>query len=104
MAMELMMTGNTINAEEAKRIGLVNHVEENQQAMMLLAEKMMGKILNKAPLAIGMVITSTNAADNPDKDGYLIEANSFASCCGTDDFKEGTTAFLERRKPEFSGK
>jgi enoyl-CoA hydratase len=104
IAMELMMTGNTINAEEAKQIGLVNHVEENQQAMMSLSQKLMHKILNKAPLAIGMVITSTNAADNPDEDGYLIEANSFASCCGTDDFKEGTTAFLERRKPEFSGK
>lgn len=103
-ALELMMTGNTISAEEAKQMGLVNHVEENQAAMMSLCRKLMSKIISKAPLAIGMVITSANAADNSDEDGYLIEANSFASCCGTEDFKEGTTAFLEKRKPEFSGK
>jgi len=103
-ALELMMTGGTIGAEQANQIGLVNHVEEDQDAMMALAVKLMGKILAKAPLAISMVITSANASENPEEDGYLIEANSFASCCGTNDFKEGTTAFLEKRKPEFSGK
>lgn len=103
-ALELMMTGNAISGEEAKKIGLVNHVEEDQAGMMALATKTMSRILSKAPLAISMVITSANAADSPDEDGYLVEANSFASCCGTDDFKEGTAAFLEKRKPEFSGK
>jgi enoyl-CoA hydratase len=103
-ALELMMTGNTINAEEAKQIGLVNHVVEDQDSMMALGKKLMSKILSKAPLAISLVITSANAADSPEEDGYLIEANSFASCCGTEDFREGTAAFLEKRKPEFSGK
>jgi len=103
-ALELMMTGNTIDAETAHQMGLVNHVEETQDAMMEKARELMGKILTKAPLAIGMVITSANAADDPDEDGYLIEANSFASCCSTQDFKEGTTAFLEKRKAEFTGK
>jgi enoyl-CoA hydratase len=103
-ALELMMTGNTVNAKEALHFGLVNHVAEDQDAMMDKARNLMNKILSKAPLAIGMVITSINAADNADEDGYLIEANSFASCCGTQDFIEGTTAFLEKRKPEFTGK
>jgi enoyl-CoA hydratase len=103
-ALELMMTGNAISGEEAKKIGLVNHVEKDQAGMMALATKTMSNILSKAPLAISMVITSANAADSPDEDGYLVEANSFASCCGTDDFKEGTAAFLEKRKPKFSGK
>jgi enoyl-CoA hydratase len=102
-ALELMMTGNTINAEAAHQVGLVNHVEETQDAMMEKSRKLMGEILTKAPLAIGMVITSANAADDPDEDGFLIEANSFASCCSTQDFKEGTAAFLEKRKAEFTG-
>jgi len=103
-ALELLMTGNTITAEEAIRIGLINHIAEDRDAMMSLTEKLMGKILTKAPLAISMVITCANAVDNSDEDGYLIEANSFASCCSTEDFKEGTTAFLEKRKPTFTGK
>ena len=103
-ALELMMTGNTIDAEAAKQMGLVNHVEVSQDAMMEKARKLMEKILTKAPQAIGMVITSANAADKPDKDGYLVEANSFANCCSTQDFKEGTSAFLEKRKAEFTGK
>lgn len=103
-ALELMMTGNNITATEALQLGLVNHVEDDQDAMMALAIKLMKKILQKAPLAIGMVITSANAADSQDEDGYLIEANSFANCCSTTDFKEGTAAFLEKRKPNFTGK
>ncbi len=103
-ALEIMMTGNTLVAEEAYRIGLVNHVAKDQDGMMDLAVKLMGKILAKAPLAVGMVITSANAADNAEEDGYLIEANSFARCVSTQDFREGTTAFLDKRKPVFTGK
>ena len=103
-ALELLMTGNTIKADEALRIGLVNHVTENQEAMLDLAKKLIGKILSKAPVAIEMVIAGANAADNPDEDGYLTEAEGFATCCGTKDFKEGTSAFLEKRKPNFIGK
>jgi enoyl-CoA hydratase len=102
-ALELMLTGNNITAAEAMQMGLVNHVEDDQDAMMALAIKLMKKILQKAPLAVGMVIASANAADSQDKDGFLIEANSFANCCSTADFKEGTSAFLEKRKPNFTG-
>jgi enoyl-CoA hydratase len=102
-ALELMLTGNSIDANEAKRIGLANHVEETIDEMIEKAMKLMDKALSKAPLALSMVITSTNAALTSE-DGYRVEANSFARCCGTEDFKEGTTAFLEKRKPAFKGK
>ncbi|MEN8247350.1 MAG: enoyl-CoA hydratase-related protein [Bacteroidota bacterium] len=103
-ALELMMTGNSIDANEAYRIGLVNHLEETQEDMIALARKLLQKIMSKAPIAISMVIASANAADKSGENGYLTEANAFASCCNTEDFKEGTAAFLEKRKPDFSGK
>lgn len=102
-ALELMLTGNSIDANEAWRLGLANHVEESIDAMMEKTLQLMNKALSKAPLALSMVITSTNAALK-DEDGYRVEANSFASCCGTEDFKEGTKAFIEKRKPVFKGK
>lgn len=102
-ALELMMTGDMIDANEAHRVGLVNHVEDSQEAMMVSARKIMNKILTKAPLALSMVVSAANAAIDGQEDGYLIEANSFARCCGTRDFKEGTAAFIEKRKPVFKG-
>ena len=102
-ALEFMMTGDMIGAEEAKALGLVNHVVPGQEELAAKCLELMTKIIAKGPLAIGMVVDCVNAAFNPQQDGYLVEANSFASCCRTDDFKEGTTAFLEKRKPKFSG-
>ena len=102
-ALELMLSGNSINAEEAYRIGLVNHTEESVDGLIEKAESLMNKILSKAPLALSMVITAANAAFDHNEDGYRVEANSFARCSGTSDFKEGTTAFIEKRKPSFKG-
>lgn len=101
-ALELMMTGDMINAEEAKSLGLVNHVAEDQQKLRELCDKILGKILSKAPLAIGMVIDAVNSYYTTE-DGYQTEANGFSRCTETADFREGTSAFLEKRKPQFKG-
>jgi enoyl-CoA hydratase len=103
-ALELMMTADTISAPEAKAIGLVNHVVKTQAELMELAESILRKILSKAPLAIEMVISCVNAVYNKEEDGYQTEANSFSICCKSEDFKEGTRAFLEKRPAKFMRK
>jgi len=101
-AVELMLTGEMVSAAEALTLGLVNYVVPADKVMEK-TNSVMAKILEKAPLAVGMVIDCVNAVYNADEDGYQTEANSFARCCGTEDFVEGTTAFLEKRKPVFKG-
>ncbi|MTI30212.1 enoyl-CoA hydratase/isomerase family protein [Xanthovirga aplysinae] len=102
-AMELMMTGDMISAEEARSLGLVNHVATTQDELLPTCEAMLHKIIAKAPLAIGMVVSCANAVYTPGENGFQTEANSFGSCCKTEDFKEGTAAFLEKRTPNFKG-
>jgi len=101
-ALELMMTGDMISATEAKTIGLVNHVVPKEE-LMSTAGKMMERILSKGPLAVSGVIRSVNAGFAFEKAGYKAEAENFASCTTTNDFKEGTEAFIQKRKPEFKG-
>ncbi|MEQ8573061.1 MAG: enoyl-CoA hydratase-related protein, partial [Fulvivirga sp.] len=101
-AFELMMTGDMVSAEEALSLGLVNHVVQTQEELHELCGKILGKITSKAPLAIGMVVNCINA-NFSNEDGYQTEANDFAHCTTTKDFKEGTSAFLEKRKPSFTG-
>jgi enoyl-CoA hydratase len=102
-ALELMLTGDMINAREAKEIGLVNHVVANREELMALANKIIDKISSKGPLAIANVIKAVNAGFNFETEGYLAEAKYFAACTTTSDFKEGTSAFIEKRKAVFKG-
>ena len=102
-ALELMLTADMISAEEAYRIGLVNHVVVDREALLAKSNEILNKIKEKAPLAVGMVIDCVNAGNNLEENGYQTEANSFSRCCGSKDFKEGTAAFLEKRKPIFKG-
>ncbi|WP_106135317.1 enoyl-CoA hydratase/isomerase family protein [Mongoliibacter ruber] len=102
-ANELMMTGDMIGAEEAKSLGLVNHVCSNKAEALDKAEEIIQKIVSKAPLAIGMIVDCVNAVYIQGENGYQTEANSFARCVKSGDYKEGTSAFLEKRKPEFKG-
>lgn len=100
---ELCMTGDMIKADEARSLGLVNHVCENIDDARSKCEEILSKIIQKAPVAVGLVIDCVNAAMSETENGYQTEANGFAACTKTEDFKEGTSAFLEKRKAEFKG-
>jgi len=102
-AMELLMTGDMMNAEEAKSWGLVNHVVPAAD-LLAKAKEITKKIQTKAPLAIAQVIVLANKAENVHADGLETEKELFGQCFNTADKKEGTTAFLEKRKAVFTGK
>lgn len=101
-AMELVLSGNMIDAEEAHRIGLVNHLYPVED-LLDKTKALLQTILSKAPLAIAASIKALNAVFEPGVDGYEVEANEFGHCFATKDMEEGTSAFLEKRKPVFKG-
>jgi enoyl-CoA hydratase len=103
-ALELMLTGDAVSAQEALSMGLINHIVPNRDALMELASKLMAKIVSKAPVAIANIIKSVNAGFGFEEDGYESEAKNFSHCSATSDFKEGTAAFIEKRQPNFKGK
>jgi enoyl-CoA hydratase len=100
-ALELLMTGNMIDASIALEYGLVNHVVP-QDDLLPKAKMILDQIVSKAPLAVGKCITAVNAVFS-NENGYEIELKSFGECFSTNDMKEGTSAFLEKRKPHFKG-
>lgn len=103
-ALELMLTADMISANEAKTLGLVNHVVSNKDELLNLANSIMKKIISNAPIAIANIIKSVNAGYEFEGAGYKSEAENFAACAETEDFKEGTNAFIQKRKPSFTGK
>jgi enoyl-CoA hydratase len=102
-AMELMMTGHMIDANEAKQLGLVNHVT-TAETLMEHTKKILEVIMTKGPRAVSNVIAAVNAYYNPGVNGFSEEIKLFDNCFGTNEMKEGVTAFLEKRKPDFTGK
>ncbi|MFK5878180.1 MAG: enoyl-CoA hydratase-related protein [Flavobacteriaceae bacterium] len=99
-AMELIMTANMLTAQEAFDWGLVNHVVP-QEELIPLAEKLAGKIARNSGTAIATAIKTINANFDKKEDGFETEIINFGKCFGSEDFSEGTTAFLEKRKPNF---
>lgn len=104
VAHELCLTGEMIAAEEAQRIGLVNHIFEPAD-LLPAAEAMANKIIEKAPLAVKYCMEAIErGVEMPLEEGLFLEATLFGLCCATEDMREGTKAFLEKRAAQFHGK
>jgi len=102
-AMEMIMTAGMIDANQALNYGLVNHVIA-QDELLPLCEKIATKISRNSSLAISAAISAINANFKDGVNGFDIEIQGFGDCFGTEDFEEGTTAFLEKRKADFPGR
>jgi enoyl-CoA hydratase len=102
-AIELLITGNMIDANTALSYGLVNAVVPAEE-LLNKATSILAVANSKAPLAVARCIEAANAVYDETKNGYKVEIDGFGNCFGTEDMKEGTTAFLEKRKAVFTGK
>ncbi|MBI2620303.1 MAG: enoyl-CoA hydratase/isomerase family protein [Ignavibacteriales bacterium] len=103
-ALEMILTGDQIDAQEAFRIGLVNKVVPAAE-LRSASEALARKILSKGQIAIRLALKAVNMTHETNlTDGLELEASLFGLCCGSEDFKEGTAAFLEKRKPSFKNK
>ena len=102
-AMEMIMTAQMISANDALSYGLVNHVTP-QAELMDACKKIALKIVKNSSVAISSAIRAVNAGYTDGINGFEVEIEEFGKCFGTEDFKEGTTAFIEKRKAYFPGK
>ena len=104
VAHELILTGEMISADEALRIGLVNHVVEPAE-LIPAAETLAKKIVANAPLAVQFAMEAIERGmEMPQEEGLFLEATLFGLCCATEDMREGTRAFLEKRPAQFKGR
>jgi enoyl-CoA hydratase len=104
IAHELILTGDMITADEALRIGLVNRVTE-QAELLATAEAIAKKIIANAPRAVQYAMEAVErGTEMPQEEGLFLEATLFGLCCATEDMREGTRAFLEKRPAKFQGR
>lgn len=99
-ALEMISTAGMITADEAHTYGLVNYVV-SQEELLSFCEDLGNKIARNSPMAIAAAIKAVNANYDESLNGFKVEIEAFGNCFGTADFHEGTTAFLEKRKPKF---
>jgi enoyl-CoA hydratase len=100
----LILTGEMITAEEALRIGLVNRVVESAE-LLSTAESIAKKIIANAPLAVKYAMEAVeHGMEMPQEEGLFLEATLFGLCCATEDMREGTRAFIEKRPAKFQGR
>ena len=103
-ALQLILSGGMIGAQEAYRIGLVNEVVP-ADALIARAEEILEQIFGNAPLAVKFAIEAVNKGlETSQAEGLVMESSFFALCASTDDKREGTSAFLEKRAPKFAGR
>jgi enoyl-CoA hydratase len=104
MALEMMLTGEPISAQEARRLGLVNTVVPAAE-LMGMAERLAQQILSKAPLAVSVILEAVqHGMEMTLTEGLQLEENLFGVICGTEDMREGTAAFLDKRPANFTGR
>ncbi|MGB7750883.1 MAG: enoyl-CoA hydratase-related protein [Candidatus Acidiferrales bacterium] len=104
VAHELILTGEMITADEALRVGLVNRVVEPGE-LLATAEAIAKKIIANAPVAVKYALEAVERGmEMPQEEGLYLEATLFGLCCATQDMREGTRAFLEKRSPKFEGR
>ena len=103
-ALQLILSGEMINAQEAYRIGLINEVVPASN-LIPRAEAILKQISANAPIAVGLALKAVNRGlEASQSEGLLLEASYFGLCAATDDMKEGTKAFLQKRAPQFHGR